>query len=267
MGTTMSTAASPSSRSKARLQGPSAGSGSAGGQATALPRDARLIALLLAAAGAPDLEPDDDANGGQAGSSAVGRMLLEFAHRYTHDVLADALVYSDHAARGSSTQQQREQQQQQQQQREQQQQQQQQQAQAPQQAISLEDLRMAIQSRTEGSLLPKEYLLSLASQVNAVPLPAVPEAYAVALPPERERLTAPNLTIARHETPVPLPAFPPATTEPAGGLFGEDEDGQDHDDEDEDDDDDDDEEMEDVTAGIGAEALGSGSLGKHPRDE
>merc|ERR1711939_1076178 len=249
MGTTMSTAASPSSRSKARLQGPSAGSGSAGGQSTALPRDARLIALLLAAAGAPDLEPDDDANGGQAGSSAVVRMLLEFAHRYTHDVLADALVYSDHGARGSSTQQQ-----------------QQQQAQAPQQAISLEDLRMAIQSRTEGSLLPKEYLLSLASQVNAVPLPAVPEAYAVALPPERERLTAPNLTIARHETPVPLPAFPPATTEPAGGLFGEDEDGQDHDDEDEDEDDDD-EEMEDVTAGIGAEALGSGSLGKHPRDE
>ena len=123
---------------------------------------------------------------------------------------------------------------------------------------------------TETNMGAAQYLLSLASQVNAVPLPAVPEAYAVALPPERERLTAPNFTIARHETPVPLPAFPPATTEPAGGLFGEDEDGQDHDDEDEDeddDDDDDDEEMEDVTAGIGAEALGSGSLGKHPRDE
>lgn len=50
-----------------------------------IPRDARLIALILASTGVTDVEP------------AVLLQLLEFAHRYTYDVLSDALVYSDHA--------------------------------------------------------------------------------------------------------------------------------------------------------------------------
>lgn len=50
-----------------------------------IPRDARLIALILASMGVSDAEP------------SVLLQLLEFAHRYTHDVLSDALVYSDHA--------------------------------------------------------------------------------------------------------------------------------------------------------------------------
>lgn len=50
-----------------------------------VPRDARLIALILASMGVSDVEP------------AVLLQLLEFAHRYTYDVLSDALVYSDHA--------------------------------------------------------------------------------------------------------------------------------------------------------------------------
>ena len=50
-----------------------------------IPRDARLIAVILASMGVSDVEP------------AVLLQLLEFAHRYTYDVLSDALVYSDHA--------------------------------------------------------------------------------------------------------------------------------------------------------------------------
>lgn len=50
-----------------------------------IPRDARLIALILSSMGVSDIEP------------AVLLQLLEFAHRYTYDVLTDALVYSDHA--------------------------------------------------------------------------------------------------------------------------------------------------------------------------
>lgn len=50
-----------------------------------VPRDARLIALILSSMGVSDVEP------------AVLLQLLEFAHRYTYDVLSDALVYSDHA--------------------------------------------------------------------------------------------------------------------------------------------------------------------------
>lgn len=50
-----------------------------------VPRDARLIALILSSMGVSDVEP------------SVLLQLLEFAHRYAYDVLSDALVYSDHA--------------------------------------------------------------------------------------------------------------------------------------------------------------------------
>lgn len=50
-----------------------------------IPRDARLIALILSSMGVSDVQP------------AVLLQLLEFAHRYTYDVLSDALVYADHA--------------------------------------------------------------------------------------------------------------------------------------------------------------------------
>lgn len=56
-----------------------------------IPRDARLIALILASMGVSDIEP------------SVLLQLLEFAHRYTHDVLSDALVYSDHASSRQSS--------------------------------------------------------------------------------------------------------------------------------------------------------------------
>lgn len=51
-----------------------------------IPRDARLVALILASMGVADVQPE------------VLLQLLEFAHRYTYDVLSDALVYADHAS-------------------------------------------------------------------------------------------------------------------------------------------------------------------------
>lgn len=96
-----------------------------------LPRDARLIALLLAANGAEDCE------------EGVIRMLVEFAHRscrpaagpadegagYTTDILTDALVYAEHGRSATAT-----------------------------GAIvpSLDDIRLAVQTRTEGAKMPKE---------------------------------------------------------------------------------------------------------------
>ena len=55
-----------------------------------LPSSARSIALLLASAhGVQDSQP------------GVLHQLLEFAHRYTGQVLGDALVYAEHAGRSS----------------------------------------------------------------------------------------------------------------------------------------------------------------------
>ncbi|KWU47597.1 transcription factor TAFII-31, partial [Rhodotorula sp. JG-1b] len=124
------------------------------------PRDARLIALILAAAGAEDCE------------EGVVRMLLEFAHRYTSDILTDSLMYAEHARAGSTST-------------------------AP-IVPSVDDVRLAVQARTEGAQLPKEvriFLLQLATTVNSVPLPPVPEVYGIRLPPPAQRLTAPNFSI------------------------------------------------------------------------
>ena len=55
-----------------------------------LPSSARTIALLLASTPAvQDAQP------------AVLHQLLEFSHRYTAQVLSDALVYAEHAGRPS----------------------------------------------------------------------------------------------------------------------------------------------------------------------
>jgi transcription initiation factor TFIID subunit 9B len=53
-----------------------------------LPQTGRAIALLLASTPAvQDAQP------------GVIQQLLEFAHRYTHNVLTDARVYAEHAGR------------------------------------------------------------------------------------------------------------------------------------------------------------------------
>lgn len=98
----------------------------------------------------------------------------------------------------------------------------------------------------------------MATKVNGVPLPPVPEVYGIRLPPVSARLTAPNFTLAPRSA--AAPAVPPpyganaqATpgaglemeeSEGAEGLFGDD----DEEDDEEEDDDDEDEEMVDVAA-------------------
>ncbi|ETW84545.1 hypothetical protein HETIRDRAFT_244038, partial [Heterobasidion irregulare TC 32-1] len=114
------------------------------------PPTARAVALLLAST--PTVH---DAH------PAVLHQLLEFANRYTAQVLSDALIYAEHAARPNK--------------------------------IEHDDVVLAVQARVGWEFagrVPKEYTLSLATQTNAQPLPAVPETFGLRLPPPAECLTA-----------------------------------------------------------------------------
>jgi histone H3/H4 len=67
-------------------------SSKAGGSSVSyVPRDARLMALILDSMGVQDVQPP------------VLMMLLEFAHRYLYEVLQDSLVYADHANSSKTT--------------------------------------------------------------------------------------------------------------------------------------------------------------------
>lgn len=159
-----------------------------------VPRDARLIALILASMGVSDVEP------------AVLLQLLEFAHRYTYDVLSDALVYADHAsARQASS------------------------------SLSLDDVNLAIQSRVNYSFtkppekdvspLPIPYrelnrilmvvdeqmLLALASTVNAIPLPPISDRHGVRLPPAAHCLTNVNFSLVPNPPPADAEEFEDTT--------------------------------------------------------
>ncbi|CEG70512.1 Putative Transcription initiation factor TFIID subunit 9B [Rhizopus microsporus] len=119
----------------------------------AQPRDARLISLILQSLGVEDYDPK------------VVHQLLEFAHRYTTDVLQDALVYAEHANKMD---------------------------------IELEDIQLAIQGRVNHSFTtppPKEFLLELAQEKNKAPLPLIPEKYGIRLPAEKHCLTGINFSI------------------------------------------------------------------------
>lgn len=126
-----------------------------------LPRDARIIALLIAAN--PSIK---DAH------PAVLHQLLEFAHRYTSQVLSDALVYAEHAGRAGSIQQ--------------------------------EDVTLSVQARVGwemGGPVPKEHLLALATKTNAQPLPPVSDTYGVRLPPAKQALTSVDFDIVPNKPP------------------------------------------------------------------
>ncbi|KAI0952550.1 hypothetical protein AcV7_008312 [Taiwanofungus camphoratus] len=129
--------------------------------ADSLPPTARAIALLLAST--PTVQ---DAQPG------VLHQLLEFSHRYTTQVLSDALVYSDHAGRSGK--------------------------------VEMEDVILAVQARVGwefGGRVPKEYMLSLAAQTNSIPLPSVPEVFGVRLPPASECLTSVDFDLVPNKPP------------------------------------------------------------------
>jgi len=126
-----------------------------------LPPAARAIALLLAST--PTVQ---DAQPG------VLHQLLEFSHRYTAQVLSDALVYAEHAGRPNK--------------------------------LEMDDVTLAVQARVGwefGGRVPKEYVLSLATQTNAQPLPPVPEVFGLRLPPANECLTAIDFDLLPNRPP------------------------------------------------------------------
>ncbi|KAL0581990.1 Transcription initiation factor TFIID subunit 9 [Marasmius crinis-equi] len=126
-----------------------------------LPPTARAIALILSST--PSVQ---DAQPG------VLHQLLEFANRYTQHVLADARVYAEHAGR--------------------------------QDKLENEDVVLAVQARVGwefGGRVPSEYISSLATQTNAVALPAVPEVFGVRLPPQSDCLTSINFDLVPNKPP------------------------------------------------------------------
>lgn len=91
--------------------------------------------------------------------------LLDFAYRYTANVLQDAQVYAMHARGGGSG--------------------------GP-TGINADDVRTAVASRVNHSFRgppPKEFLLELAAERNRKPLPPVHQQFGLRLPPEKYCLT------------------------------------------------------------------------------
>ncbi|KAG8743974.1 Transcription initiation factor TFIID subunit 9 [Ceratobasidium sp. 414] len=127
-----------------------------------LPRDARIIALLIAAN--PSIK---DAH------PAVLHQLLEFSHRYTSQVLSDALVYAEHAGRAG--------------------------------VIQQDDVALSVQARVGwemGGPVPKEHLLALATKTNAQPLPAVSDTYGVRIPPAKHALISVDFDVVPNKPPL-----------------------------------------------------------------
>ncbi|KAF8211304.1 transcription initiation factor IID, 31kD subunit-domain-containing protein [Mycena galopus ATCC 62051] len=126
-----------------------------------LPPTARAIALLLSAT--PSV---------QDVQPAVLHQLLDFSHRYTAHVLTDANVYAEYAGRAGK--------------------------------IEMDDVVLAVQARVGwefGGRVPKEYILSLASDVNAVALPAVPEVFGVRMPQATDCLTSIDFDLIPNKPP------------------------------------------------------------------
>ncbi|KAL7421131.1 Transcription initiation factor TFIID subunit 9 [Cryptotrichosporon argae] len=124
-----------------------------------IPRDGRLISLICASKGIADID------------ERVIHQLLDFAHRYTADVLQSAQSLADHAARTG-----------------------------PQAArIEKEDVELAIQMRRRNEFFeppPRDYLASLAHDLNSHPLPLLPESFdIIRLPPAHQRVTEVNFDI------------------------------------------------------------------------
>ena len=120
---------------------------------TECPEDARVIAQVLLSMGVKECEP------------RVINQLLEFAHRYTTQVLSDSLVYADHAGR----------------------------AQNP----EVDDVQFAIKMRVEeySSAPSLERTLGVAKQTNSLRLPPIPKKFGLFLPPDAYCLTEVNYQI------------------------------------------------------------------------
>ncbi|KAK7325072.1 hypothetical protein VNO77_29131 [Canavalia gladiata] len=133
-----------------------------------MPRDAKIVKTLLKSMGVDDYEP------------RVIHKFLELWYRYVVDVLTDAQVYSEHAAKP---------------------------------AIDCDDVKLAIQSKVNFSFSqppPREVLLELAQNRNKIPLPKTTAGPGIPLPPDQDTLISPNYQFA---IPNKRPAEPIEETE------------------------------------------------------
>ncbi|WRT63763.1 uncharacterized protein IL334_000688 [Kwoniella shivajii] len=123
------------------------------------PRDGRLISLILASKGIEDTD------------ERVIHQLLDFAHRYSADILSSAQSLSDHASRSGPFS----------------------------NKIEKEDVELAIQLRKRYEFFeapPRDYMATLAHELNSQPLPILPESFdLVRLPPPHQRLGEVNFDI------------------------------------------------------------------------
>jgi len=129
-------------------------------QNNSLPRDAKVIKLILKTMGIYNVE------------SRVIQQLLEFAHRYSSDVLQDALAFSEHAGHNE---------------------------------VNESDIRLAIEGKTTYSFTnppSRDILEEIAARRNKLPLPIIQEKYGVRLPPERHCLTAVNYQVVPQKVTV-----------------------------------------------------------------
>lgn len=112
------------------------------------PRDARLLHLILSSQGIESYEEQ------------VALQLLDFAYRYTANVLQDAQVFAEHARSTPG--------------------------------VNADDVRLAVASRVNHSFRgppPKEFQLELAAERNKKPLPPVHQQFGLRLPPDKYCLT------------------------------------------------------------------------------
>ncbi|KAF2401714.1 transcription factor TAFII-31, partial [Trichodelitschia bisporula] len=124
------------------------------------PRDARLIHLLLSAQGV------------QAYQERVPLMIMDFAYRYTSQILSDAMALTADGYGLNSTSSGR--------------------GQAQEGNVSTVALRLSMGSRQNYQFqpsLPKEVLLEMAQERNRITLPKPERDYGYRLPPERYILT------------------------------------------------------------------------------
>ncbi|VAH82528.1 unnamed protein product [Triticum turgidum subsp. durum] len=148
---------------------PSAAAAAGGASVPDEPRDARVVRELLRSMGLREDEYEP----------RVVHQFLDLAYRYVGDVLGDAQVYADHAAK-------------------------------PQ--LDADDVRLAIQAKVNFSFSqppPREVLLELARSRNKIPLPkSIAPPGSIPLPPEEDTLLSEIYQL--------LPALkPPAQTEEA----------------------------------------------------
>lgn len=122
-----------------------------------VPRDAKIISLILRSLGIEEVEPK------------VLLQMLEFAYKYTTDVLQDAQSYAEHCGRAN---------------------------------ITVQDTKLSLQTRVGKHFVtppPRQYMNDIASVVNAKPLLEYESENLLKIPDQRRALLGLEYDIAGKE--------------------------------------------------------------------